>query len=150
MTIFSKINFLLILLTLLVFSFAQASFIIPNHVYEVSQLKAAQQKAKSNRKPITFIYSDKNTDCGLATEASKDVFQGLKKYSIIVYVELNDWKNLPAIVRYGINSTESGKYIPKTIIVDSDFKKIICILPYVKNSQRTKLIKQAQAIILRQ
>ena len=150
MKIFLRINFIVILLTFLVFSLAQASFEIPGHVYKVSQLKAAQQKAKSNREPITFIYSNKNTDCGLATAASKDIFQGLKKYSVIVYVERNDWNKLPAIVRSGINSPESGRYIPKTIIVDSGINKIICILPYAKTKQRKELIKQALAIISKQ
>jgi len=146
----TKISLVIMLLTFTTSSFVQASFNIPSHVFTMSQLKTAQKVAKNNKKPIAFILSDKNTDCGLATAASKDIFNGLKNHSIIVYVQSGkDWDKLPAIVKSGMSSSESGKYIPKTIVVNSSLKNIICILPYAKTKQRRKLIKQAQSVISR-
>lgn len=142
-----RISFVFLLLAFSTSSFVQAAFNLPRYVYKVNQLNTAQKHAKSSNKPIAFIYSDKNTDCGLATSASKDLFQGLKNYCVVVYVEHKDWNKLPNIVRSGINSPESGKYIPKTIVVTSSLKGVICIIPYAERSQRTQLIKQAQNLI---
>ncbi|MCK5233075.1 MAG: hypothetical protein KAR13_22570 [Desulfobulbaceae bacterium] len=139
-----RINVILLILTFSISSQVQAGFKVPNYVYTASQLNSAQNKAIKNNQPITFIYSDKNTDCGLATAASKDIFQGLKNYSVIVYAERGkDWNKLPAIVKNGMNSPESGKYIPKTVIVNSSLNKIISIIPYAKKNKRKQLIKRA-------
>jgi hypothetical protein len=128
-------------------SIVLAAFGIPGHVYTVGQFGNAQQVAINSNKPITFIYSDKNTDCGLATAASQDIFQNLKNHSVIVYAERNDWNNLPAIVRNGMNSPESGQYIPKTVIVSPDLNRVICIIPYAKTKERNDLIQQAQNLL---
>lgn len=142
-----RINLLLLLLILTTSSLSYASFSVPGFVYTVKQLSNAQNFAKNSNKPITFIYSDKNTDYGLATAASKDIFQNLKNISVIVYVERNDWNNLPDIVKNGMNSAESGGFIPKTVIVNSSLNQIICIIPYAATKERKHRINQAQNLI---
>jgi hypothetical protein len=146
MTKTAKIS-LLSLLILTSASFASAKFSIPNHVYSVAQLANALSIAKNSNKPLTFIYSDKNTDCSLATAASQDIFKNMQNQSIIIYAERNDWNSLPDIVKTGINAAESGNYIPKTVIVDSTLNRIICIIPYAEAKKRRQLIKQAQKLI---
>ena len=127
--------------------YAPAAFDIPAHVYLVSELNTAQAQAISNGEPITFIYSNKDTDCGLATSASMDIFNSLNDYSAIVYAERKDWGHLPAVVQEGLHSPKAGKYIPQTVIVDANFSRVIYILPYAKTKQRAALIKQAQEMI---
>ena len=138
---------IILLLTLLTSSLVSARFSIPSYVYTVGQLDSAQSVARSSRLPITFVYTDKNTDCGLCTAASKELFNGLKSYSVVVYAEHKDWRNLPHVVQRSLNSPESGKYIPKTVIVDSDCKNMICVIPYANTEQRRDLIKQAQELL---
>ena len=142
-----QVCFILLLLTFITSSIVSAKFSIPSYVYTVGQLDSAQSVAKKTRKPITFVYSDKNADCGLCTAASKDLFQGLKNYSVVVYVERKDWNNLPSVVKSSFNSPESGKYIPKTVVVDSGCNNMICVVPYAKTEQRRQLIKQAQQLL---
>ena len=149
MSKFLKINLILLLLTFSSSSLVLASFSIPSYVYKVSQLNSARSVAKKTNKPIAFVYSNKKTDCGLATAASKDLFKGLKNYSVVVYAERKDWNKLPHAVQNSINSPEAGKFIPKTIVVDSGCRNMICVIPYAKTKQRRQLIKQAQKILSR-
>ena len=150
MTKFTKISLAVVLITFITTSLAQAAFNIPSYVYKINQLGSAKKAAKSSKKPIAFILSDKNTDCGLATAASNDLFKGLKNHCIIVYVQSGkDWKKLPPIVQSGMNSSASGQYIPKTVVVNSSLKNTVCIIPYAKTKQRKSLIKQAQSLISR-
>lgn len=128
-------------------SFVFAKFSIPGYVYSVGQLASARSVAENSNKPIAFVMSDKNTDCGLATAASKDLFQGLKNHSVVVYAEHKDWQSLPDVVKGGLNSAESGKFIPKTVVVDSRCKNIICIIPYAETKQRQQLIQQANQLL---
>ena len=132
---------------LLTCSLAQAVFDIPEHVYTMSQLKKAQEKAKTDEKPLTFIGSNKETTCPLTTAASENIFQGLKDYSIIVYVEESDLNALPAIISTALDSSASGKYLPKTVIVNQSMDTVIHMLPYPNKEQGEKNIKEAQKII---
>ena len=134
-------------LTFFTFSSVQAKFDIPDHIYSFSQLKEAQKRAKSNGKPIVFVYSNKDTTCALATAASKDILQKFKNHSPIVYVEQNDIKNFPAALDRAFRAKESGPYIPKTVVLNADVDKMVCILPYADTPQREKLIQQVQGII---
>jgi hypothetical protein len=142
-----QINLILFLLIFSSSSFVLASFSIPSYVYTVGQLDSARSVAEKTNKPITFVYSDKNTDCSLATAASIDLFQGLKNYSVVVYAERKDWNKLPYAVQSSINLPGSGEYIPTTVVVDSGCNNMICVIPYAKTEQRRQLIKQAQQLL---
>jgi hypothetical protein len=132
--------------TLLIVSSAFAAFMVPDYVYRIDQLKEAQASAKDNGMVITFLYSNENTSCGLATAASLDVIRGLKQRSVIIYVNSkngNDWKKVPAIVRRALKSSEAGRFIPKTVIVNAEMDKVIFIVPYAGQPERNKLLKEA-------
>jgi hypothetical protein len=133
-----------LLLTFLSFSLALAKFDLPDYVYPASQLKEAQEKAKSSRKPIAFVGTDKETTCPIATAASQEIFQGLKDSCIIVYVEQDDVDNLPEIAGKALDSEEAGKYIPKTAVVSADASKLILVLPDAQPDHRAAKIKEAQ------
>lgn len=133
-----------LLLTFLSSSSALAKFDLPDYVYPASQLKEAQEKAKSGKKPLAFVGTNKETTCPIATAASQEIFQGLKDSCIIVYVEQDDVDNLPKIAGKALESEEAGKYIPKTAVVSADASTLILILPDAQPEQRAMKIKEAQ------
>ena len=131
-----------------------AGFSLPSNVYTVDQLEEAKDIAQATTKALTFVYTNKDTKCGLATSASLDAFKELQKETIIIYACSGDdqtWSQIPSLVRRAINSSQSGKYIPKTIIVDSKITKVIAIIPYTKDpNKRKQIFKEANNIVFRQ
>ncbi len=133
-----------LLLTALSCSSAWAKFELPDHVYPASQWKAAREQAKSGKKALAFVGTDKETTCPIATAASLDVFNGLKDSSIVVYVEQGDMDKLPKIANEALDSEAAGKYIPKTAVVSADLSKLILVLSDAEPAQRAEKIKAAQ------
>ena len=132
--------------TLLIISSAFAAFIVPDYVYRIDQLKDAQASARDNGIAITFLYSNENTSCSLATAASLAVIRELKQRSVIIYVSSendSDRKKIPAIVRQALKSSEAGRFIPKTVIVNAEMDRVIFIVPYAKQPERDRVLKEA-------
>ena len=144
MKYFAAISIEVFLMIFFSFSSGMAEFAVPDYVYTVDRLQQAQDQAKNNKKQITFVGSDKNSTCPLTKAATEDIFQGLKEYSVIVYVEYSDLERLPDLVSDALNSSEAGQYIPKTVIVTQDIKEVISILPYAEAEERKELIKKMQ------
>lgn len=118
-----------------------ASFTMPRLVYRMGQLNEAKEMARDKDIPITFIYTDESTNCGLCTAASLDVVEELKDCTVIIYVNSEhdqDWDQTPNVVRRAINSPKAGKFIPIAVIVDPDIKKVYYIVPYVRDVDERK------------
>lgn len=126
---FSMVFMVLLLLTCIV-SLGWASFDIPGHVYRIGDLVQAQEEAKADGKPIVFLYSNEDTDCPLAAGASINIMRKFEQSAVTVYVCRDDWAEIPLIVKHAINSPASGEFIPKTVVVDSDIKRVVSIIPY--------------------
>ena len=125
-----------------------AEFSIPHYVYGIDGIDQAKRMAIMYGHPIAFVYTNKDTSCGLAASASIDAFKELRKVATIIYAcsgkEQNDWIHIPKIVKQAINSPDSGRFIPKTIIVDSDLSKVILMIPYERSPEkRISLLKKA-------
>ncbi len=121
------------------------AFRLPGGVYRLNALKDAEEKAKKTNKPITFVYTDEDTTCPYCEEASLDAMKSLKLRTVVVYVHANkEWDLLPPVVKDAVNSPEAGKYIPITVIVDADMKKVNAIVPYAREKRtRSKLFREA-------
>ena len=134
------------LIYLLGVSIAFGGLKIPRNVYRMDQLDAAVTEAKSKNKPLTFVYTEENTNWGLCTSASLDAIQKLKQESILIYAAAGkEWKTLPRLVQEAVHSPEAGKFIPITVVVDADLKKIIAIVPYNGDAaKRNKLLRDAE------
>ncbi len=126
---YSIILMVLLVLTLSA-SFASATFDIPSHVYRVDQLQQAKEEAQTDDKQIVFLYSDEHTKCSLASRASIRIMQRFKLSAVIVYICKDGWAKVPRIVREAIKSPEAGKFIPKTVVVDSSITEVVSIVPY--------------------
>jgi hypothetical protein len=137
---------------LFILSATYAEFTLPYYVYRIDELEQAQEEARVSDSVIAFVYTNENTNCGLATAASLDVIQGLRDDSVIVYAtskrDADAWAKIPKIVRRAINSPQAGKYIPITVIVDSEIERLICIVPYSRDANNRKnLLREARDII---
>ncbi|WP_417914246.1 hypothetical protein [Candidatus Electronema sp. JM] len=144
MKIHAKNTLAALLLTALSCSSAWAKFELPSHVYPASQWKTAQEQAKSGKKALVFVGTDKETTCPIATAASLDIFNGLKDSSVLVYVEQSELDSLPKIASEALDSEAAGKLIPKTAVVSADLSKLILVLPDAEPAQRAEKIKAAQ------
>ncbi len=111
-------------------SLASAAFNIPNHVYTIDQLRQAKEEARADDKQIVFLFSDEHTTCALCTRASINIMRRFERRAVIVYFGKKDWAKAPRIVTEAINSPEAGKFIPKTIVVDSGITEVVSIIPY--------------------
>lgn len=122
----------LVVLSILVFSssFAFAAFDLPGYVLRIDQLEQAREQAKSDDKQIVFFYSNEHTDCPLAAKASIGIMEKFRHKAVIVYVGKGDWEKVPQIVRKAMSSPEAGKFIPKTVVVDSAITEVVSIIPY--------------------
>lgn len=124
---------------------AQAGFKVPKDVHRGDALKTALTEAKAGNKPVTILYSDEKSTCSLCSNASEEVLKDLKQKTVLVYVEHADWKSLPRPVQEAINAAELGKFIPKTVVMDSDAAKVIAYVPYSRDPQTlNKSLKEAR------
>jgi hypothetical protein len=137
-----------LLLTLLFSTAALAQFVLPDHVYPVSQLKKAQEKAQASKKALAFVGTDKESTCALTTAASLELFQALKDSSIVVYVTFEELDEIPQAATQALDSSEAGEYIPKTVVLDWKAKKVLYLLPYLdSSSERQGRIQAMQEAI---
>lgn len=126
----SRMVFMALLFLTCIASPGWASFDIPSHVYRIDDLAQAQEEAKADGKPIVFLYSNEDTDCPLAAGASINIMRRFEQSAVILYVCREDWTEIPLIVKHAINSPAAGEFIPKTVVVDSDIKRVVAIIPY--------------------
>ena len=126
-----KMSFVLVAVGLLVPGIVWAGFDLPKKVYKASQFEQAKTAAAAAGKPISIILTDTATDCPLATNASLTMIDSLDRKTVVVYASpQGDFGKLPPLVQEAFNKREAGTYIPKTVVVDADVSKVICIVPY--------------------
>lgn len=65
---------------------------------------------------------------------------------MVVYASSKtDWAQLPRAAQDAFRSPQSGKYIPKTIVMDAELKEVIAIIPYEDDDNaRGKLFREAK------
>ena len=118
-----------------------AGLSLPGYVFHLEDVVEAQEEAKGWDQPIAFVYTDLDCGCSLAESASYDAFRELRSDMTIVYAcSKNEWSNLPAIVKKALKTSESGKYIPKTVIVDSQITRVLAIVPYIRDPVERLLV----------
>lgn len=123
---------------------AHAEFEMPKHVYRMTELDKATAEAKQKNEPITFIYTHEKTSCGLCRAASLNAADRLKSKSVVVYADSDtEWAKIPAVVQEALSSPEAGKYIPKTVIANADFTKVLAVIPYALGDEQNDLLRDA-------
>lgn len=117
---------------------------LPANSYEISELKEAQQKSVETKKPIAFLYTDKDSTCGLCQNASEIIVKELRSRTILVYALSN--KDLPQKVSKSLS--RKGKYIPKVVVFDSEINEEIGLVIYeeIKKEDKKALKELKKAI----
>lgn len=110
---------------------AQAEQEFPRGTFQLKDLDKAKAEAAAEKKPIAFIYTDKNTTCPLCQGAADEFLDATKSKAVIVYVDSPStttiWPTLPDAVKKGL---EAGKFIPKIAVTDASASKLITSLNY--------------------
>lgn len=136
------LRFLLLVLLGSVFlsNICNAGLSLPGHVFQLEDIDEAQEEAKGWGQPIAIVYTDLDCGCSLAESATYDAFRELRSDMTLVYAcSKNEWSKLPAIVKKALKTSESGKYIPKTVIVDAQITKVLAIVPYISDPAKRLL-----------
>jgi len=133
---------------LLAVSTAFAGFTLKSGVYSMNELDAAKSEALSGRKPVAFLYSDKNTFCSQCASASLQAMDTLIDSCIVVYIDRSDAIKLPEEVKNALRSPKAGKYIPTVVVMSYNLKKVITIVPYARGGAYKKLLSEAKGKIL--
>ena len=113
-------------------SAAFADFEVPKSIHSASELDQALAEARAKKKPVTIILSDKATTCGLCSSASTQIIKEFKPKSVMLYVESGEVSKLPEAARTALHAADSGTFIPKTVVMNSDLTAAIAYVPYAR------------------
>jgi hypothetical protein len=123
---------------------AGAEIDLPKHVRNLDQLAEARAEAETEGKSLGFLFTDKNTTCGLCRRASLAFVDELEKKAVIVYVSTADWKQWPKEVQKA-SADDKGKYIPKMFLFSPDLTTLRASVNYDDfKADGDKAIKQAK------
>ena len=129
---------------LLIAGNAPAEFTLPKKVYRIAELEKAQAEAESKGKPITIIYTDETTSCGLCAGASLNAADKLGSKTVVVYVSSREGsQSLPDVVQQALRAPEAGRFIPKTVIMDAALTRLLATVPYAQSPEQDRLLKDA-------
>lgn len=116
---------LLALLTLTAGSvFAEIKF--PPNSFTIEELAEAQKSAEAKGRPIAFVYTNKNTNCGLCAGATATIIGNLKMSAVLVYLESKG--DAPKQVATALE--ERGKFIPKVVVFDATLANNLGLVTY--------------------
>ncbi len=119
--------------------------------YLIDELAQARRQAREEGKPLTFVYTDPETSCGLARGMLAEVRRNLGGRSVLVFADARDSEDrdkLPRLVRSAFQRPESGRFIPKTVVVDGAISRVLAHVPYSRAAvARTQALENAQTVI---
>lgn len=121
-------TFLVVLLA--VPALAISGFKVPSKIYQVSELEKAKIEAAAKGKPISFLYSDKDSTCPLCSSASEVMIKELSNKTVMVYARTTS--DLPPQV---IKALEPGRFIPKVAILDPTLETSLGTVTYESVSE---------------
>ena len=103
----------------------------PRGSFEFADLEKAKTVATTEKKDIAFIYTDKNTTCGLCQNAVTAYIAAVRSKTVIVYVNSaakpSLWSQLPELVSKALIP---GECIPKIVVTDASVSKVSGSLNY--------------------
>lgn len=124
---------LLVLLPLLFLAIATCygGIKLPRGTYAIDELDAAKQQAAEDGEPIAFLYTNKDSTCGLCNRAATMIIDELKSSTVLVYTDSK--QQSPGIVSKALS--ERGKYIPKVAVFDSSIEEQLGLVIYEEIKQ---------------
>ena len=105
----------------------------------------AMEQSLAAYKPISIVYSDLTSKNKDVIKATKSIITALKSNTILVFVDKTDLKELPEDALRAIQDTQTGKNLPRTVILKPDLSTVVGILPSTYDSRKySKLIALAK------
>lgn len=142
---------LLVPLFTVMLGIARADFRPRSGEYLVADIESAQSEARSGNKPLTFILTNPNTTCGAARSMFNEVHRGLRGRSILVFCNSSagaDRSMIPPMVTTAFSAPASGRFIPKTVVVDAEITRVLAHIPYTADQrERARLLREARSMI---
>lgn len=108
------------------FSLNVAGFELDDDLFHNKALDKAKKQAKEEKKPIAFLYTDKDSNCPKCIHASKIMMNELKDDTVMVYAPTE--KTIPPKVKKLLSSR--GKYIPKLAVADWTCENTLGMVTY--------------------
>ena len=115
----------LLLTLLLTPTLALAGFKVPPKVFEAADLEKAKTEALQKGKPISILYSDKDSTCPLCSNASETIIRELGNKTVMVYAR--SIADMPEAVRTALST---GKYIPKVAVLNASLDAALGTVTY--------------------
>lgn len=106
-------------------SMVLAGLKLPSKIYEEADLEKAKTEAATKGKPLSILYTNKDSTCPLCNNASAVMIKELGSKTIMVYVR--DINGLPENVKAALRE---GKYIPKIAVFDEKMEKALGTVTY--------------------
>lgn len=125
---------------------SRAGLAIPKSVHTADQIEAAVEEAREEGKVVTFLYTRKDSTCGLSNGAGEKILATFRRATVMVYAAAggDDFRKLPEPVQRALRSEEAGKYVPKTVLYDPAADAVVHILPYASGNEMDKNIREAK------
>lgn len=134
-----------LLFLVLVSSELLGAFKLPNNIYDLEDLNEAKEKAISQKKPISFIFTDCESNCGLTKWASEAIIDELKQRTVMIYLPRGT--KHPEFLK---GAFSEGKFIPKVAVYNLELTEKIGYLIYedIKEEGEKKAFKEIKKQIL--
>lgn len=137
------IRCLLVTVFIAVPSLGLAGLDLPSKVYSVADLEKAKAEASAKGKPLSILYTDKDSTCPLCNSAASTMIKELGSKSVMVYARTTG--ELPGNVK---DALRPGKYIPKIAVFDPSLETTLGAVTYelVKEDSRKAFREVERAI----
>ncbi len=115
---------------------------LPSGVFKYSEVEAAKEHAKKEKRPIIFLNTDLNSSCPKCNGATSIVMDFTKRGFTIVVIEFDkvDIAKLPRFILDNIDHKKVGVMIPRGFIANTDGTECLLNFSYddlTKNLKET-------------
>ena len=124
-------------------SLGLAGLDLPSKVYAVADLEKAKAEASAKGKPLSILYTDKDSTCPLCNSAASTMIKELGSKTVMVYARST--VDLPGNVK---DALRPGKFVPKIAVFDSSLETTLGTVTYeaVKEDSRKAFREVERAI----
>jgi len=134
---------LTLLASMLIVLPAFAGIKLPSKVFEVKDLEKAKAEAVAKGKPISVLYTDKDSTCPLCNNAAEKMIKELGSKTVMGYEP-----QLGQLPRNVWGAFNEGRFIPKVAVFDSSMERHLGLVTYeaVKEDDRDAFRNVERAI----
>jgi hypothetical protein len=112
-------------------SVALAELDLPRGSFDFAGVSEAKKAAIADKKAIAYLYTAKDSNCGLCNHTADEFLKAVRSKAVIVHLEStmsqDYWAKLPEAVQKLLSV---GKYIPKMVVTKDDGVTVIASINY--------------------